>query len=178
MKQCIHCGNEMGDFDTVCNNCGKSQMEMPTANAPVVKSINPVTGTVGALIGAVIGGASIILVSQLGYVAGICGFILAACTLKGYELLGGGMNTAGLILSAVLMLVTPYIADRLDWAIVLIGDIQEYYNETISLGDAWAMIPLLLEDSEFQADYWKNLGMIYLFTIIGGAGTLWKARKA
>ena len=47
-------------------------------------------GMIGALLGAVLGGASIILFSQLGYIASISGVILAFCTLKGYELLGKG----------------------------------------------------------------------------------------
>ena len=45
-------------------------------------------GLLGALVGAALGGASIILLSQLGYIASISGVILAFCTLKGYQLLG------------------------------------------------------------------------------------------
>ena len=58
-------------------------------------------GVVGALIGSLLGAASIILLSQLGYVAAISGVIMAVCALKGYELLGGKLTKKGVIISAV-----------------------------------------------------------------------------
>lgn len=51
---------------------------------------NVVAGAVGAFLGSLIGVACIVLVNQLGYVASICGLVMAVCCLKGYALLGGG----------------------------------------------------------------------------------------
>lgn len=41
----------------------------------------------GALLGSLVGVVSIIIFSQLGYVAALSGVIMAVCTLKGYEML-------------------------------------------------------------------------------------------
>ena len=51
---CKKCGKELPDGMMICDECGAEQG----------KPENVVTGVVGALIGAVLGGASIILLSQ------------------------------------------------------------------------------------------------------------------
>ena len=127
-------------------------------------------GMIGALLGAVLGGASIILFSQLGYIASISGVILAFCTLKGYELLGKGLSKKGIVLCVILMLVTPFIADWIDWSIYLMKDLPEY---GLTIVDACVMFgELMAEGFVDMFEYFKNLGMIYLFVILGAFGTL------
>lgn len=127
---------------------------------------NVVLGLIGALIGAVIGGASIIILSQLGYVASISGVILAFCTLKGYELLGKGMSRKGIVICVVLVIVTPFVADWIDWALLLMDAWSAY---GVTFADALTYLPELMADGTIpMADYLKNLGMIYLFVALGG----------
>ena len=96
--------------------------------------------------------------------------ILAVCTLKGYELLGGSLSKVGVVICGVLMLVTPYIADRLDWALLLMEDFEATFNESLSLSTAFSLIPDLISEGFIEmGEYIKNLGMIYLFTVIGGS---------
>ena len=173
MKRCENCGNELMDNVSFCDYCGSA---VKTSAAVVTgKPENIAGGAVGALIGALIGGASIILVSRLGFVAAICGLILAVCTIKGYEIMGGGtVGKVGILICVALMLVTPYIADRLDWAILL----MEAYGEGITLGEAYAVIPdIITEDIIAPADYWMNLGKLYLFTLLGGVSSVVSALK-
>lgn len=165
---CSKCGNEIPDGAQHCDSCGASF-------GIVTKEENVVTGTVGAVLGAVLGAASIILLSQLGYIASISGLILAVCTLKGYELLGGRLSTKGIVISIVLMLVTPYLADRLDWAIVLV---REWGAYGVTLGGAFAAVPELLADGSIEMGmYAKNLAMIYGFTLFGAFTTVKSAIK-
>ena len=145
------------------------------AASPEVKpSENFFMGLIGALLGAVLGGASIILFGQMGYIAALSGLILAFCTLKGYSLLGKGMSTKGAILCVLLMLVTPYVADYLNWAITL-------YRELEPLGatfkDCWEILPEVLRDSEVHGDYIGNLIKLYLFVALGGVSLLVSAFK-
>lgn len=132
-------------------------------------------GLIGALVGAILGGASIILLSQLGYIASISGFILAFCTLKGYELLGKRLSRKGIILCVILMIVTPFVADWIDWAIFLMKDYPEYdltiVDSCILLGE------LMAEGYVDMFEYVKNLGMIYLFVILGAFSTIKNALK-
>ena len=164
---CRKCGNEIPEGQNICGSCG--------ASVAVEKRENVVTGVVGALIGAAIGAGSIIGLSQLGYIASISGLILAVCTLKGYELLGGKLSTKGIVISAVLMLLTPYLADRMDWAIVVMQAWEEY---GVTFGEAFAAVPELLADGSIEMSmYVKNLLMIYGFAVLGAFSTLKKAVK-
>lgn len=208
---CPKCGNPVNSVDFMCEKCGQilknpeentgvepvsrnseqnslytgpdtpvQSYAPPVYQPPVVpvKRENILTGIVGALIGAAIGALSIILLSQLNIVAAISGLILAVCTLKGYELLGGKLSKTGVVICVVLMLVTPYFADRLDWAIVLMSELSDY---NLSLGDAFGLIPTLLEVGAIESStYYLNLGMLYLFVLIGGFSTVsssFKKRK-
>lgn len=164
---CKKCGNEIPEGQNICGVCG-------TAVA-AEKHENVVTGIVGAIIGAAIGAGSIIGLSQLGYIASISGLILAVCTLKGYELLGGKLSTKGIVISAVLMLLTPYLADRLDWAIVIKQAWEEY---GVTFAEAFAAVPELLADGSIEMSaYVKNLLMIYGFAVLGAFSTLKKTIK-
>ena len=143
---------------------------MGSAPAEVKAPENVLLGLIGALVGAVLGGASIILLSQLGYIASISGFILAICTLKGYELLGKRLSKKGIVLCVILMIVTPFVADWIDWAIFLMKDYPEY---GLTLVDSCIMLgELMTEGYVDMFEYVKNLGMIYLFVILGAFGTL------
>ena len=143
---------------------------MGSAPAEVKAPENVLLGLIGALVGAVLGGASIILLSQLGYIASISGFILAFCTLKGYELLGKRLSKKGIVLCVILMIVTPFVADWIDWAIFLMKDYPEY---DLTLVDSCIMFgELMAEGYVDMFEYVKNLGMIYLFVILGAFGTL------
>ena len=140
------------------------------APAEVKAPENVVLGLIGALVGAILGGASIILLSQLGYIASISGFILAVCTLKGYELLGKRLSKKGIVLCVVLMIVTPFLADWIDWAIYLMKDYPEY--ELTIVDSCILMGELMAEGYVDMFEYFKNLGMIYLFVVLGAFGTL------
>ena len=176
---CKKCGQPIAHGTTVCEHCGQNinepivaevQPEAVQPVSPVQKKENVLTGTVGALIGAVIGAAAIILISQLGYVASISGLILAVCVIKGYELLGGKLGIAGMLICLVLVLVTPYVADRMDWAIVVMN---AYKDEGVTLGQAFAAVPALVDEGSIDsAIYTGNLVKLYLFAALGGFGTL------
>jgi hypothetical protein len=154
-----------------CPECG----QLADSKKVDKKRENFVTGLVGAILGAVIGGASIILLSQLGYIASVSGLILAVCTLKGYELLGGKLSIKGIVASIILVLVTPYLADRIDWAIVLM---QEWTEYGVTFGECFAVIPALLEDGSIEMGmYIKNLVMIYGFAALGAFSTLKNALR-
>ncbi len=148
-----------------------SEMFMDQPVSPEIQpKENVMLGILGALGGALLGGASIILLSQLGYIASISGFILAFCTLKGYELLAKGRSTKGIVICVIFMLITPFVADLLDWAIMAYRELGAY---GFSYGDCLLLMPEFLSDGTIpMGDYLKNLGMIYLFVAIGGYYTL------
>ena len=165
---CYKCGSPIPEGEQRCENCG-----FPVKVKE--KKDNMVTGIVGAFLGALIGAVCIILLSQLGYIASISGLVLAVCTLKGYELLGGRLSGRGIAACVILMLITPYMADRIDWAIFLM---QEWAEYGATFGECYAVFPELLLDGSIEVGaYIKNLLMIYGFTLLGAFTTVRKAVK-
>ena len=161
--KCSKCGVEVPEGTVRCDHCG-----FPIKSGE--KRENIIAGIVGAFLGALIGAACIILISMLGYIASVSGLILAVCSLKGYELLAGKLSGKGIAISILFMLVTPYIADRIDWAIVIM---QEFADYGVTFAESFAAVPELLKDGSIEmGEYIKNLLMIYGFCILGAFATL------
>lgn len=161
--KCSKCGNTVPEGTVRCDWCG-----FPIK--PAEKKENVVAGIVGAFLGAILGAGCIILLSQLGYIASVSGLVLAVCTLKGYELLGGRLSGKGMIISILFMAITPYLADRIDWAILIMQELKVY---NVTFVEAFSAFPELLKDGSVEMGvYIKNLLMVYGFTLLGAFATL------
>lgn len=169
---CELCGTSIAPGSTVCPTCGA---QIGGEAAPVAVRENVALGTVGALVGALLGGASIILLSRLGYIASLCGVLIAFATLGGYKLLAKGMGKVGLIICFVLMLVTPFAAYNLD---LLLQCYEEWKVYGLTMGDSVTLLlEIMQEDSELMFTYLKELGMLYLFMILGAFSIVKNALK-
>ncbi len=189
---CEKCGQEINANASFCEYCGANVKQEakahPAAQAimgqPVaqysgpaveekVKKKNVPLGILGALVGAVLGGASIVLFDMLGLVAALSGLILALCTIKGYELLGGKPGVPGLIFCTLLILVTPWLANQVNLAL----EIMEYFDGA-TFSQALSAIPAMMESGAIDMSvYWMSLGQLYLFAALGGVSTVWNAFK-
>lgn len=135
------------------------------------KKENIVGGIVGALIGSVIGVICILIFSQLGRVAAVSGVVMAVCTIKGYEILGGKLTKKGIIISCIMMLAMTYIGDRLDWAIMIVREVGADWG--IDFATAYQLVPdMLAEDIIESSTYWYNLVLLYVFTVLGAVPTV------
>ncbi len=131
------------------------------------KKENLIGGIVGALLGTALGILCIIFFSQLGRIAAISGFVMAVCTLKGYEMLGGKLTKKGMVISIVLMLIMTYVGDRLDWAIMIV---REWELDFVT---SFAIVPDLLAEGYIESgNYWYNLILLYVFTVLGAVPTI------
>ena len=140
--------------------------------AQAARAENRIGGAVGALLGSLIGVLCIVLISQLGYVAALSGLVMAVCTLKGYEMLGGRLSGFGIAISSVLMLAMTYVGDRLDWAIIIARELE------VDLFSAFRAVPLLLSEQMIDvSNYWGNLALLYLFLLVGAVPTVLAAAK-
>lgn len=152
----------------------QEQIQQESAGKPE----NVLAGVVGALLGCLLGVGCIVLLGQLGYVAALSGIVLAVCTLKGYELLGGRLSTKGIVIACVLMLAMTYVGYRLDWAIT----VAKYFEA--SLTDSYRAIPYLIDEEILDGGvYTGELIKLYAFTLIGAIPTIinsvknWKMAK-
>ena len=153
----------------LCEECFVS-MSQNTALKEQQKSFkkeNVIGGIVGALLGSLLGVASIIVFSQMGYVAALSGIIMAVCTLKGYELLGGRISKKGIVICVLLMLIMTYAGDRLDWAIMIMRELE------LDFATSYQIVPMLLREGVVEsASYWGNLVLVYLFVLLGAVPTV------
>lgn len=172
---CNHCGTTLPEGVSVCTVCG-TPVQAATAGPEILPvRENVMLGVLGALIGALLGGASIILFSRLGYIASLSGVLIAFATLKGYELLGKGMSKVGLVICFALMVVTPFAAYNLD---LLLQCHAEWKVFGLTMRDSVTLLlELLQEDAELLGSYLKELGMIYLFMILGAFSIVRNALK-
>lgn len=125
------------------------------------KRENAAMGILGALIGGLIGGASIVLFGQLGMISALSGLVLAFCTLKGYALLSGKLSKKGVLVCIAIMLVMPYLADRVSWALVLVRELG------LLFGDAFLYVHEAVQEFNLETDYWKDLLLLYVFVALG-----------
>lgn len=158
-------GNVLG----LCDECYEkvSQNAAAYTMGENSKKENLAGGIVGALLGSLIGVASIILLSRMGYVAALSGVIMAVCALKGYELLGGKLSKKGIVISAVIMILMTYVGDRLDWAVLIAGDLE------VDIFYGYRLVPLLLSEEIIDVtSYVLNLVLVYIFVILGAVPTI------
>ena len=156
--KCTTCGYEIADNAEICENCGRPQRR----TRPAARE-NVILGVLGALVGAALGVAAYIALSQMNIFAAFCGLLLALLTLWGYRAFGRRVGAFGWVFCSILLLVVPFAADWVDWALVLMRQSPEY-----GLAAAVLEIPHLLADGSIAAvGYANNLGLLYGFTLLG-----------
>ena len=123
---------------------------------------NVLLGTVGAFIGAIIGGAVTLFIARLGYVAFYAGFILGICVVKGYEILGKKFSKLGAVISSILLLVTIVLVQQFDYALEAVKQLG------VDFSDGFDLINNLVLSGQTPDNYFFNFFMLAVFTIIGG----------
>lgn len=126
-----------------------------------------VLGCLGALLGAVLGGAAIVLLRQGGAAMGISGIILAATVLYGYELCGKGLTKVGLGVCLGLLAITPFLANWIGWAI----DITNNYPD-ISFWKAFSGVREVISHHSIFPIYIQDLLFLYAFVAVGAFAIL------
>ncbi len=188
--KCPYCGADNVSANSNCPYCGgvvpaenqntyapagqntyAPAYQQPISQKDTVKEF-PITGAFGALIGSLLGVASIVLFSQMGRVAAISGLILAFCTLKGYELLGQKLSTKGIVICIIIMLFAPLVAYVLDAAIYFTKELHMSFGDSLKF-----TFDLLSSDYISFMDILKDNFMVYAFTALGAFGIVANAIK-
>lgn len=136
------------------------------------KKENMIGGIVGAILGSLVGVLSIVLLSQLGYVAALSGAVMAVGVLKGYELLGGRLTKKGIVISIVVMLAMTYLGDRLDWAIRMMRD-GGFGDLGYNVFECYRSVSRALKVGIIEKNvYIGNLALLYMFLLLGAVPTI------
>lgn len=181
---CQECGTkENVDFYNVsgvptisCQDCFKQSTDAIIANehAQEEKSENFVAGLVGGFIGALIGVVAIIIFGQLGFVSALSGLIMAVCSLKGYEMLGGKLTNRGIIGTGIIMIILVYVGTRIDWSISFASMFED-----LDIITTFRMFPELIDEGFIDgAVYYWDLALVYIFTALGAIPTIINMKKS
>ena len=181
---CQECGTEgtesfynVSGVPTICcEDCFRLHSESIVASeqAEGEKQENFLAGLVGGLLGSLLGVGVIILFGQLGFVSALSGIIMAVCSLKGYELLGGKLTGKGIIGTSIVMVIMVYVGTRLDWSISIASVVPEADFLT-----AFRVFPELLREGFIDAGaYYWDLTLVYIFTALGAIPTIIGIRKS
>ncbi len=139
-----------------------------TVKAAQPASSNALLGTLGALVGALGGGAVWFLLGRIGIIAGIAGFLIAFLALLLYEKFGGSIDLKGVIICLVLTLGTVWLANRMTWSFSAWQALKGY---GYSFGDCFKEIGEIVKTSDLTFDYYKDLVVGILFTAISSFKT-------
>lgn len=179
---CQLCGQQMetagyvsgGSYMHLCPDCaGRLRQDVTLASKQKEsKSENVIGGIVGAFLGSIIGVICIVVFAQLGKVAALSGIVMAVCTIKGYELLGGKLTKKGIAISVIMIIAMTFVGNNLDVAI----EIAKAWNEDIfeAFGDVMLSLRYGYLDSNA---YYTNLFMMYAYTLLGAIPTIIGALK-
>lgn len=176
---CEHCGKAektevylvSGKASILCEACFAeiSREADARAQAESRRGESLVGGIVGALLGAVLGVIAIVLIGQLGYVSALSGVIMGACTTKGYEWLGRHLSVRGVVISVLVMIGMVYFAHQVNWTV----SIYRQISPKADLFTIFKAIPDLLREGSIKASsYYGNLGLLYLFSLLGALPTV------
>lgn len=116
-------------------------------------------GIVGAVIGALIGSALWIVLGQVGFIAGIAGYAIVFCSIRGYKLLGRCVSKRGIVICVIFSVLMILAAEYVSTGIVIYQAFKEEYYITVM--DAIKLVPEFLKESEIRNELLKNLAVGY-----------------
>lgn len=123
-------------------------------------------GIVGALLGMIVGAIPMIILSQMGWYAGIAGFILGFVIKKGYEILGGKLGNLKLPIIILFACLGVLFVTFCDCAIATYG----FWMEENLVPTFFELIDStfsVMFDPENTTFLMQELGLGFLFTALG-----------
>lgn len=176
--RCPYCDRQIADGSEKCEYCGLAIGPEEEPEVQEVKKPNIWLGTLGGLLGALIGGGLFFLAIHLGGLLGtFVGMLLSVFVLVGYRLLGRRLTRGGIMISMALIAVTTYLVDRLDWAYrVMTWQVEQVFDtgaQQLDVFGAFTLVPSLIDTGNIDfSSYLINLAVMYVFCAVGAYYTL------
>lgn len=151
--------------------------EMILGQLSAEKSFYPVLpGLIGALLGSIPGVLAWVILGQVGFIAGICGWLMIRGAIFGYTKLAGGIDRRGEILSTIVALIMPIASEYLGLAVSIYRNFHDSYGITVS--DAISSVPLYLAEPDVLKGIILSLIIGYVLIAIGNIRINPKQKKA
>lgn len=137
----------------LCENC--FAQEMDGANGQGIQKENVLLGLIGAVGGALLGTVLWVAIGMVGFIAGIAGYAIVFCGMKGYEKLGKRLSRKGIVICIVLSCLMILGAEYVSLGLSIYKELgKEYY---LSLLDSFSLVPAFLGEPEIAGGVIKDL---------------------
>ena len=159
-----------GGFYT--RSASDNSIEIDTDASVSAVSSNVLLGTIGAFIGAALGGVIWIIIGELGFIAGLAGFAMMYFAIKGYSGLSGRLDKKGQIISIIIALVMIFVANYTSYAL---NFCKYYFDGNYSINNLMDSIKNLssyLTYSNNWGSFLKDLAIGYALSIWSGFGII------
>lgn len=153
-------------FIPCCDNCKLEIKNSIADNQDTIRKqkSNIVAGIVGGFLGSLIGVTLWIIIGLAGYIAAICGLVLAVCTIKGYQLFGGKLDKKGMVITIIITILMVFVSQYLTLSLEIYNEFKADY--AISVFNAIRAVPDFLKDADVSRSFYVNLGIGYLLTLV------------
>ncbi len=145
----------------LCESCFKQ--EINGADGQGMRKENIFLGLIGAVLGALLGTVLWVVIGMVGFIAGIAGYAIVFCAMKGYEILGRKISRKGIIICILLSCLMIVGAEYVSLGLTIYKELGDMYF--LSMGDSFALIPAFLEESEVAAGVMKDLIFGYVLAV-------------
>jgi hypothetical protein len=141
-----------------------------SSGAPVTENV--LLGTLGALLFALGGGVVWVLISQVGFIAGIAGLLTIFLAITGYKKFGKKLTKRGIVICIIISIIVILLASFISLTIDVLSAYRQYKNEGLidrmpTFVQAAAIgIQLLFQEPDFALQYFGQLALGLLFCII------------
>lgn len=145
----------------LCANCFSQVMN--EADGQSRQKENMFLGLIGAILGALLGTVLWVVIGMVGFIAGIAGYAIVFCGMKGYEMLGKKLSRKGIVICIILSCLMIVGAEYVSLGITIYKELGDTYY--LSMGDSFALIPAFLGESEVAGGVAKDLIFGYALAI-------------
>ena len=136
---CINCGDNDGEIDCyevssyhhyLCTEC-VTEIEQEFKDKQIELNeitSNPITGTIGAICGALLGVIAWVVLSSNNLFASLAGIAILFLTYKGYEMLGIRIDKKGFVISTLITAIMIFLGNHLAcaWSIMDVAKAEGY----------------------------------------------------
>ncbi|MFT4105879.1 MAG: hypothetical protein QM657_08960 [Lacrimispora sp.] len=136
------------------------------------KGTRLIPGIVGALIGALIGAALWVLIGQIGFIAGIAGFVMLKLSLGGFEKLGRRLDKRGAIICLFITAGMIFGANLLDYGVSMTRAYFEFEASFETMAYVFSNFGKLMSEMDMWKGFFVDLAIGYGLSVWSSLGAI------
>lgn len=143
------------------------QQDMTNPDGTVVTA-NYGLGILGALIGALLGGALWFLVGYMGYIAGIVGFVIIYLAAFGFKKGAKVLTKPGAVIAVLISVLMIFAANYVLYA----WQLTQAFEGRYTLAECLTILPKALKEYDLTREFIVDIVVGYVLSLISGFSTL------